>query len=417
MTVRWARLQSLRAFLKASLSSRRAYGAVVTTGLSSIVNLALSVSIARAGSIEEVAQFAIGFAGFLAITGITRAMVSDPSAARLVDQPELRLGGRQVSLYSLGFSILLLSVGVLLDQSFLVVVGVFGHAAAMYDYSKFASTVFGRPRVAVAQETFKTVVFIPAIFVPAIAGNPVLIFAIWLMATAIAGYAGALSQRISLLPSWKNMQVPIHESASYALDYLLGAGTTQTTTFVLGGVASPQVNASIRGAGTLLGPITMIATSVQVLIIPFLSRRLRLSNDLGPAANVSITLGIVALPLAVAVILLPDSWGTALLGETWQLTKVVLPILAVELLATLMTNVPFAGHRSLGAYKRTLILRSILAPTALVSIVSAALLGGYVWAAYAILGNSLLGVVTWWVSYRGLMRKAVPAENLEQPAK
>src|SRR5699024_8973422 len=175
MTVRWARLQSLRACLKASVSSRRAYGAVVTTGLSSIVNLALSVSIARAGSIEEVAQFAIGFAGFLAITGITRAMVSDPSAARLVDQPKQRLGGRLVSLYSVAFSILLLSVRVPLDPAFLVVVRVFGHAAAIYYYSPFASTVFGRPRVAVAQATFKTIVFIPTTFAPVIAGNPVLV--------------------------------------------------------------------------------------------------------------------------------------------------------------------------------------------------------------------------------------------------
>lgn len=409
---RWIRLRSFRSFLQAGLSSSRSYGAVASTGLSSIANFVLSVSIARAGTVEAVAQFAIGFAGFMAISGITRSMISEPSAARLVDNHKLRTTGRQVSFYGLCFSVPLCLIGLSTGQLFLAAAGIFGHAIAMYDFSKFSATVFGRPLIAVAQEAFKAVVVITVIFIPEIAKDPLLLFVAWLIALAIAGYGGTILQRISMIPSWTKPQIPPKESASYAMDYVFGSGTTQITTFVLGGMASPAVNASIRGTGTLLGPITMVATSIRVLIIPFLSRKLRQNNDLGPATNVSLSLIIAATPLLIFVNLIPEHWGEALLADTWALAKVILPILSLELLATLLTNVPFAGHRSLGAYRRTLIIRSVLAPVRLITIVTAAVLGGYVWAAFAMLCNSLLGVITWWASYQGLMKQAVPTGNL-----
>lgn len=404
-TKSWSdRTKSLRTFLQAALSSGRSYGAFATTGLSSVANFVISICIARSGTIDEVAQFAIGFAAFMSISGLTNSLISEPSSARLLPERNLRLAGKQVSAYGLCFSAPILIVGAVMGQNYLVAVGIFGHAISTYSYSRFLSTVFGKPLIAVSQEVIKTLGVIVLVFIPDFSNQPFLLFLAWLLLTAIVGYAGALLQRITLVPSFTQPQIPPKESASYAMDFVLGSGTTQMTTFTLGAMAQPDVNASIRGTGTLLGPITMIATSIRTLIIPFLSRRLRHSNDLAPAQNVTLSLLLATLPLVVLVNFLPTSWGEALLGDTWQLTKVVLPILSIEVISTMLTNVPFAGHRSLGAHKRTTIIRTILAAVRLITIVTAAVVGGYVWAAYAMVFTSVIGMITWWVSYRSLMK-------------
>jgi O-antigen/teichoic acid export membrane protein len=188
------------------------------------------------------------------------------------------------------------------------------------------------------------------------------------------------------------------------MDYLLGSGATQVTTFLLGAVAQPAVNASVRGSGTLLGPITVVANSVRALIIPFLSRRHRSGHALTPSVHLTMLLILFSLPLVVGVNLIPDSWGIFLLGETWTLTEVVLPLLSLELVFALVSNVPFAGHRSLGAHRRTLALRSILAPLRVATIVMAALVTGYVGAAVAMLATSAVSALVWWWSYRQLVR-------------
>lgn len=365
----------------------------------------LSVAIARAGTVSDVAQFAIGFAGFVTITGLARAMVGDPSSVRLLDSKKLQQGGRQVSFYGLFYSIFTILLGLILGQPYLIAAGIFGHSISMYDYSKFVSTVFGQPHLAVIQEFSKCILIVGAISIPQLRNDPLYLFLGWLVITALVGYGGVFYQRIYLAPSWRKREIPIRESLSYAMDYALGSGITQITTFTLGTVASPSVNASVRGAGTIFGPITLVASSIRTLVLPFLARRIKHGRDLNPAANLSFSLLIVTLPLVILINFIPDNLGTALLGETWFFTKDVLPILSVEVITSMLTTIPFAGHRTLGAHRRILILRGFLAIVRLVVIVSAALIGGHILAAYAMVFTSSLGLFCWWISYRGLMNK------------
>lgn len=404
-----SRLRAFGTFISAALSSQRSHGTFATTGLSSLSNFALSIAIARAGTVEEVATFAIGFAGFMVITGISRSMIGEPSSARLLNDRSLRIAGKQVSGYGLCSTVIMVLIGLATNQSYLIAVGAFGHAITIYDYSKFVSTVFGRPQIAVAQEFIKTLIILIAIFTPAANQDPFILFLVWLTATGIVGYTGTIIQRINLKPSLSTPEIPRKESVSYAFDFILGSGTTQITTFALGAFAAPTVNASVRGAGTLFGPITMIATSIRALVLPFLSRKLRSGSDLSPSVHVSLSLLIAALPLIVLINFIPPNWGYALLGETWHFTKSVLPILSVEVISTMLTTIPFAGHRSLGAHKRVFYIRLILALVRLLVIISAAIVGGHIWAAIAMVFTSVLGLITWWISYSMLMK------NLDGP--
>ncbi|WP_147301203.1 hypothetical protein [Citricoccus muralis] len=378
---------------------------MASTAFSSASSLLLSIFIARSGTIADVAMFAIGFAGYMAITGLTRAMVSEPSAARLMGIPNLRISGRQVSAYGLLIGAVALVAGFLAQQPYLVIVGILSHSIALADYAKFVSMVFGHPRMAVTQEFMKLAIVSSGLLIPSIRTQPLILFTLWLIASAATGYISCVLQKISLLPSLRGRQVSIKESSSYATDYALGSGATQLTTFLLGGIAAHSVNASVRGAGTLLGPITVVATSIRALIIPFLSRGLQANaNSVTPAANVTIALFVAAIPLTIGVNLIPDSWGHMLLGETWYITRNVLPILSAELIFSLVANVPFAGHRSLGAHRRTLVIRTVMAPLRVTVIVTAAVIGGYIWAAFAMLLTSAVSATVWWISYRSLVK-------------
>lgn len=397
--------ESFSKFARAALTSSRTFGVLFATGMSSVGNFIISVSIARNGSIDDVAKFAIGFAGFVAITGLIRAVSGEPAAARLFDIESIRRGGNAVSAYGFILAIFTVLLGILLNQPYLIAVGIFGHSVAFYDYSKFVSSVFGRPLIAILQETIKTLLVLSILFIPFFQGESFRIFIAWLSITALVGYSSSLIQKIRILPSFKDNKIPPRESISYALDYSLGSGTTQITTFALGYFASPAVNASIRGAGTFFGPVTLIASSVRSLVLPYLSRKLKIGGHLAPSINVSLSLLLATAPVVVAINFIPDSLGFSLLGETWNVTKAVLPILSVEVLTTSLTTIPFAGHRSLGAGNRILVIRTCLAILRLVAIVGAAIMAGFVGAAVAMVSTSTIGLITWWWSYINKMKE------------
>ena len=398
------RIESFRKFIVAALTSKRSYGSLVVTGLSSISNFILSIVIARSGSVAEVASFAIGFAGFITISGISRAMVGEPSSARLLPIDSLRQGGQQVSCYGLILAVVIFLLGLLTGQPYLMAVGISGHAIALYDYSKLISTVFGNPQIAVITESIRAISIIGIAFIPTVNDKPFLIFVIWLLTMCVASLIGILIQRIRILPTVGHAEIPFKESISYSFDYILGGGTSQAITFALGAFASPAVNASIRGAGTLFGPITMIATSVRALLLKFLSRRLFAGSKFGPPIHVSLSLLIAAIPLLIVVNLLPNEWGHSLLGETWLVAKEVMPYLSIEVISTMLTTIPFSGHRSLGAHKRVFKIRLSLALLRLPIVIGAGILGGHMWAAIAMVTTSVLELIVWWTSYTHLMK-------------
>ncbi|WP_214443661.1 MATE family efflux transporter, partial [Mycobacterium tuberculosis] len=116
------------------------------------------------------------------------------------------------------------------------------------------------------------------------------------------------------------------------------------TTGVLGVVDGGRILGAVRGAGTLLGPLNLIATTVRSLLLPFLSRR----NDV-PGRQISAALRVAALqvavlvPFLVALQFLPDTWGEQLLGDTWQLASQALLPLSIEAIFALIGAVANSG--------------------------------------------------------------------------
>lgn len=390
--------------LRRAFGHTRAYFVLFSTGLSSVSGLLLSVCAARVASIEQMGAFALGFASFSLVLGLSQAMVAEPLSARLPERTLQAAGARQVSLESLGLGALIVVVGIAIRNDFVIAAGLAAHGICLANYMKLMSTVFGRPWHGVIQEATRLVCFIACLALPTVREDSKVVFAVWLGFYAAVGYAAVILQGFSILPRVQESPVGWGESFFYGVEFVLGSGTTHISAFGLGAWANPSVNAAIRGAGTLLGPVATLSAVGKMLLIPMLSRS-RLSNGSRAAARRStVAMLLVSVPAIAAINILPPHVLQTLLGDTWEVSRLVLPALSLEAVLALISTVPFAGHRSEGAHRRTVLLRAIVSPFRLLLIIVPGVVFGPIGAALGTLIATLVTAIVWWASYLQLTK-------------
>ncbi|MFL0534491.1 hypothetical protein ACH0BW_01230 [Micrococcus luteus] len=363
------------------------------------------MAVARNASVDEMARFAVAFAVYLLVAGVTKAMVAEPLSAALPDSRGVRAGGGVNASWSLLFGGLSTGAGLLVGSPYIVLVGLTAHGVCLGEFSKSVSTAFLNPWTAVRQEAGRLLLFLAMLLASGSGRDPVLTFGAWLVAGAVAGYAGALAQRLALRPARRHPLIPTRMSLSYAADHLLGAGTTQLGTFGIAVWASPSTNAGMRGVGTILGPVATLVAASRPLIIPFLSRGRRRGVAAGSTRHLVLAMVLMAVPMLVVVNWIPDTLGEAVLGDTWGVAKPLLPIMSVEAVLAMLSAIAFAGHRSLAAHGRTLRIRCAVSPVRLLFIVGGGAWAGPLGAAWGTLIATVTSSAVWWMSYSNLMKK------------
>lgn len=177
--------------------------------------------------------------------------------------------------------------------------------------------------------------------------SPTLGAGIWAAGSAIAGAVIVVSLRPPA-PKWRGTGAWLLSDprrAHMAADAAIG-GTAPLVGSSLAGVwVGTQVVSAVRGAGALFGPLNIISASISTSLVPEAKRVAPAqANRLFRTATV-VSLGM-ALSWGIALHLLPDSIGHALLGESWSLVETVLWATTVEycglaLWATSMTRLRF----------------------------------------------------------------------------
>jgi O-antigen/teichoic acid export membrane protein len=110
---------------------------------------------------------------------------------------------------------------------------------------------------------------------------------------------------------------------------LAGTAASLAVTGVVGAVLSPAAVGSLRGASTFIGPLNVMMAFVSLGMTPVLVRRAR-SRDLRFCLAVAGTVLSVVCAWAAVVLLLPDAWGRAVLGDSWAGARSVLPWTLLE---------------------------------------------------------------------------------------
>jgi hypothetical protein len=133
-------------------------------------------------------------------------------------------------------------------------------------------------------------------------------------------------------------------AAPWAIEHVVARGTAQGLTFIILAAYGLAGTAAYRGCLTLLGPITVLLGALRFALLPeFLAKGTR--HLLRRSVAFSVTCAAIVLLVGVALLLIPDRVGTALLGSTWGAASALLPFALAHRVAVAATGGPSLGLR------------------------------------------------------------------------
>lgn len=134
-----------------------------------------------------------------------------------------------------------------------------------------------------------------------------------------------------------SLRVPEHpvtlgDRLRLAVDASMGGMVALALTAGVGLVLDAASVAALRGASTLLGPVNVLISSLQIAVVPAMVRQAHATNRqlLRIAAPVSGAVALCAGGVSLAGLLLPSHIGELALGSTWVLAAPIVAILGVE---------------------------------------------------------------------------------------
>lgn len=385
----------------------RARIALATNALSSIGNLGLTVAIARSETPKEFGEFAVAFSVYLLVIGLCQATVTDGLLARGLRLQGAREAAQRIMCIGCVSAVIAVASGFAISSAYLIAIGFAIPGLALYDYVKSVGLGVGSPATALKQEVVWTSAALAGVVTAALGYLSVeVLFIVWAGAGSLIGVVNASRLGYPLAPRWTMRSKESWNSVLFGIDHLAGAGASQLTAMALASLVGSIVVGALRGAGTLLGPVTLLTGTVRGLLIPYLARSRHEDSAvrLRSALLVAGALLLISMPLTGGVLFVPSSIGRELIGQTWETARPVLPAIVLETFFGAVSAVAFSGHRVEGASSRTIVIRCVVTPLRIGSVVLAGVFGGAQGAAYAMLGSAIFGAALWWWSYVLILR-------------
>ena len=317
-----------------------AFLGVADQGLSSLSNVLAVVIVARALDADAFGRFALVYAVMILVLGVSRsylgtrlALAADPGLARAATAEVL--GG--LLAVAPVVAAVVFGVGAALTggdaTAIALVVAVAAPVVCLQDAVRFGAVASGRPGVAFASDLVWTVC-VAAVLVGGSGLSGSAVMAAWLAAAVAALVVGLILMRVrprvrcGLLALVSRHRM----SESMAFGTVVGQAAALAVSSVAAAAIGPAAAGALRGASTILGPLNVVFAYVHLGLTPWLVRRPR-SADLRACRSVALVIGGVVVAWGVVVLLVPDAWGTALLGESWNGARDVLPFTVLEYVA------------------------------------------------------------------------------------
>ncbi|MGR7024954.1 hypothetical protein [Geodermatophilus sp. URMC 62] len=306
--------------------------------MSSGTNFALSVLVARILTADEFGDFAVAFTLYTLLFGAGRALIAQPLVVRYTSvgpgafASAARSATGAATLLGIASGVVTgivgLSIGGPLGLS-LVCMGLLLPGLLLQDMWRAVFVTQGRPSAAFYNDALwgaaQFAFIAAALFVDQDSSTAMLLA--WGGAALVAALVGILQfgapPRFRTSLPWLARQRDLlgYYAATFGL-----VGANQVTLLLIGVLGEPSDVGAIRAALVVLGPLTLLGTSMATFATPEVSRRrLRGRSAIRVAMAVSAVLVVADLAWGVTVVALPDSVGTALLGDSWANGRAVLP--------------------------------------------------------------------------------------------
>jgi hypothetical protein len=223
----------------------------------------------------------------------------------------------------------------------------------------------------------------------------------WGGAASLAAAAGAVQARLtprpSLMGSWLRAQRDL--APQYLGVNLTVSGSVALRLYGLDLVAGLGAVGAMRAAELLvIGPLNVAFQGIHLMAVPEAVRMLRRGVRWLLAAAVAAggALGLVALAVGVAALLVPGRWGQALLHDSWEPARaLLLPSTVVAVLVGLTAGAEI-GLRALAQANRSLWARLVTAVLTVAGVVAGGLVAGAPGAVWGLAAAELAATAVWW---------------------
>ena len=393
---------------------RRAGWGIADQLLSSLSNFAVGLLIARSVDLATYGAFSLAFSAYLIAVSVSRAFPMSPLAIRYATAsgPAFRRATAAATGTTLAAGIgcggALLVVAALTGGAFsqaLVALGITLPGLLLQDAWRSAFFASGRGRLAFFNDLVWVVFEMAALAMLLVTDRTsvLLLVGAWGGSACIAAAVGAVQAgvlpRPLLVRSW------YREHDDLASRFIVEAGARvasgQLMVYGVGIVAGLATVGTLRVGQLLFGPIQVVFYGVTLMAIPEAARALAVSLR-RLRLTVVVSSGLLAVGAAawsIAVLLVPEPVGEAILRDAWgPAQSLALPIGLTAVVGMLGFGGDL-GLRALAAASRSLRATAITSVLGLVFGVAGAKVGGAPGCAWALFAVAAVSAGVWWFEY------------------
>ena len=324
------------------LSKIRSASGLLDQIFSSASNGLILFALAVVAAPNDFGRIALLFTLLAATIGVLRGALGTPLllAAGSGNASVLRHGGYSVAaagVAGVAVSVALIATGALLgtlNESLLMAATV--PVVLMQDTLRYTAIGLGRPHLAAMWDGLwfvgSAAFWIIAWLNPAGLSPNGLVFG-WcaLAVIALIGLAFTLGTGPRVRGLWKWFSDDPWHRVRYGVD----SGLEQVSVFLVLGLAGLYVgenaSAALRGSAAALAPLAIIGSALPLLVIPETAR-----NGRPPTETWRVLMKVAALTSSIALLsgvlirVLPQSWGRLILGDTFELSRHIVLLIAGE---------------------------------------------------------------------------------------
>lgn len=350
-------------------------------GLSSASNSVMLIAIARVSSPAEFGAFSIAYLALTVCMSVGRGLVGARIVLLANQTDAIRVEARHALGFSLaaGLSVSVVAVPLVVTLGLGALAMTLGALVAVVlaqDALRFVAVAYGRAQHAAVSDGLWLLGGLLALGLTAtgLRVSPIGVLSAWAVSALTA--LAYLSLRLGVSPTFRGLGRWLRESLGFRLalgaEGFISAANALVISALAGASLSLASVAALRGAGTLIGPISLLMNSLPLVLVPEIRQvgaQLHSRRLLPPLVRVAFVLSACSLVVGSSPYWLPEAIGPAILGATWPLAATVLPIIGIEYVGLSFMFVAGVGLRSAERARQLLILQLCYSATTLAAVI------------------------------------------------
>lgn len=392
---------------------------VADQGVAAVTNIAVLVVAARLSTAAAFSVFSMVYMVFTVLLGINvsyvgQALVLERGGDRVRAACRSAVAFTALASGALGLTMaaaLFLVPGP--TARGLAVLGLVLPVVLTQDGMRYCFSALRLPQYALAADTVRLLVAVPALAAQPHGAGAVRLIAVWGVAAVPALLVGAALLRPRVAGAPVDVRAYVrrgHLGRRFVVEFGVGNATSQLAVVGLGLFAAPLAVGALRGATTLFGPMNVLFNSATAFGPPLLNRVRGTDDKVRATAALGVALAWIAVVWTVVLVLLPDRVGRQLLGDTWAASSALLPASGSQYAGIALGTSALLTLRVLRP-RATLPIQVVFSLAAVVFMVGGYRLDAVSGAAWGLcLGSALKAAALWW-RIAAVRRERPPADG------